>query len=242
MPEKRAESKNTAGLLFLLICILLSSGCGIESPKILFPPICTNAENAYFVSAFEFENESKNNADFLFGYEIVYKFYSPDDEILENDQLLKTSGEEYLTETVLNNLFNLSNLDNLDGYRRLNSSLDTGGNFQRPLIPVNPEFRKDASLSFTADFQNIENQKITYMNHDDIYVGRYVSNDDGTMLTGFKPGDFSISDDDITFDFSGMGGDKARLVLYAVSYGKYQAFQNLYSTAVYLGQIEIKLN
>ena len=193
------------------------------------------------LSSFEFSNQYRNNPNMFFGYEIVYKIYTPDDEVLNDDTFIKNDGENFLTEAVLNNLFNMTNLADLKGYRRMISEDEDENSFRRPLIPILPEFKDSRTLIITIGFDNIENQTIIYEGHSSILFARSVNTGSEIITTGFKPGDFASNDDDITFTFS-EPGSKAVLALFAVSFGKYEVFKSIYSKAVYLGQININLN
>lgn len=222
------------GALFSVFALLLS-GCGVESYPHLEPPGSgTIKEPLYGVEKiFQFGNTPENNTNYFQGFEVYYKFYGSDREstALSDDQ------------NVINNTQTKEKLESL-GYRRLYSVNDITA---VPLIPISGE-NKNEDFYINLDFSLMGGTDKPYSLVEYLSTSfpfaRYikVDNSDEQKIVGFLPSDFSLSKSYSDFSKDVVSEDTKlfSLVLYVMTYGKYDVIYDLYSKPVYLGRIQLE--
>jgi hypothetical protein len=231
--EKAARSnpiRRTGSIVrtVLLLVPFLLAGCGIKSYPYLAAPenISEPLENEQL---FSFINYTENNTNYFLGYEIYYKFYSADTAVSkyesERDQLELTPTYEKLTSF---------------GYTRMYNKIDV---FSRPLIPVSTELAGQA-VSISIDFRFLTETifpEISYAENT-IEGARYIRDTDDIQDTvyNFNPGNISSDFSDIPSAIMSSDVNMLYLSLYVLSYGKYDVFNELHSSAAHLGKITVQ--
>jgi len=216
------------------LIILFTSSCGLYTIITLEPP--------EFVGSFDAENyfifRAAGDYDpyYFRGFEFYYKIY------LEGS-------------IVDSNLLSLSELQS-KGFKRIASDSDRINNISKPLIPLDSANYTDI-FDIKVNFSGIEPSSFEPMAENtggtaappttpfSIELRRGIAeNRFGYDVDYYKP--FSVfegGDADIYSDIWDYisGNEDVTIALYALSYGKRELIIDVYSIAVYLGQIDIKL-
>lgn len=234
----RKQCRNTVLALILLFPVLsittFLTSCGIESYPYLEPPdSSTIKEPLYGVEEiFQFGHNPDNNANYLKGYELYYKFYA--DERDEPD--LKSDRDAITEDPTTDKLESLK-------YRRLYSQDDVS---DKPLIPVAEDNKKEDFYIY-IDFSLMGGDDkpypvITY-NNNKIEFCRYVTVDssDEPKTAGFLESDFdpTSSYEDFNYSLADTDTGTFSVALYVVTYGTYDLIYDIYSEPAYLGRIEL---
>lgn len=230
-----------------LAALLLPVSCGLYDVVTLSPPEFVSLVGSIFTFRATAEVTEE---DAFRGFELYYKLYAPSQSIGNDD-----------------NLISLGDLQSR-GFRRVSSSGDRVGDIDRPLIFVPPDDRVGTPFDVEVDFartdyfffpSGLEPQA------DPDSSGLPVPIASVTLRRGiaenrdppanpdlFKPftaWDFPVpgsspprSDADINLQiWDQSAGDHIpmRMLLYVLSYGKDEFFNDAYSIAVYLGEAQI---
>jgi hypothetical protein len=219
-------------LLFPLLSLLTS--CGIETYPYLQPPeSSTIKEPLYGVEeVYRFGNNPSNNANYLKGYELYYKFYTEerDNTDLESDR-----------DTIADNPTK-EKLESVQ-YRRIYVRDDVT---EKPLVPV-AEDNKKKDFYMYIDFSLMGGDDkpypvITY-NNNKIEFCRYITvdNSDEPKTVGFLESDFDSDKTYNDFNYSLVDSDTGSfsVALYVVTYGTYDLIYDIYSEPAYLGRIKL---
>ena len=217
-------------LLILPMFLLTMAQCGLEYLPYLTPPISLGPSGTTFSVRKTAANDTEKNIPEwkYLGIELYYKFY------------LQGALTDY-------NLTELSEL-NAKGFRRISSHPgDQETSVQKPLID-GLAFLED--VNFTISMDNLEITK-TFPTpavimvseirrgvlYDSLEVGYY------PYFQRFLVDDFDESDADVGtsinnfIDSTPLG--KITMAMYALSYGKKEYVIDLYSNAIYLGEIDV---
>ncbi len=156
--------------------------------------------------------------------------------------------------TIDSNLLSLSELQT-KGFKRIASDGDRINNISKPLIPLDSANHND-TFEITVDFDGLEDTPITepFAAADDatvtpvvsfsVELRRGIADERQGFEDQYKP--FSVFEEDDS-DISSeiwdaiFGDEYVTLVIYALSYGKRDLIIDVYSIAVYLFEIDIKL-
>jgi hypothetical protein len=224
-------------ILFVLVISFaaLMCSCGIESYPYLAPPKSNSIkEPLYGVEReFRFGNNPENNSEYLYGYEVYYKFYGPerDNTELENDQDAISNNP---TKTKLESL----------NYHRLYAAEDVTA---MPLISI-PEDERSSDFYIYIDFSLLGGEDKPYPVSEyldsSLDIARYISvdNSESKQVVSFLPGDFDYtahSYSDFSSDVVDTDTNTFSMVLYALTYGKYDVIYDIYSDPVFLGRIQL---
>lgn len=228
----RTSASTKAGLLAAVVFAV--SACGLESIAALRPP--------GFVESSDIDNWFVIQLDgsydpFVFrGVEYYYRIYTKEATSLASD--LETHSE------VISN-----------GFKRLNSPIDTTTQLERPLLPIGSG---TVTLTILGDlFVSGSNTYHAYITgpaapintilqarglpeNGALEVRRGVADTNGKFKAW---DDFVLGDDDIDGVVTGTGDDQeVQLALYAFNYGKEDIATRVYSRAVYLGNIFVDID
>ncbi|MBW8003941.1 MAG: hypothetical protein FVQ80_18420 [Planctomycetes bacterium] len=213
----------------MFISLLFLSGCGLEDLLYLNPPENPVAHPGD--KTFTFYKTLENSELEFRGFEIYYKFYTWD-QYPESNITDRTKFEGM-------------------GFKRLSSASDKKDNISRPLIFVPILDRTTKDFTVTIEFESVPDHIITAtasVPSQPIEVRRGVAYDASPYLDYFKHFDqathsaFESSDADVSPEvWTAIEGiDNIYLALYALSYGKKDLIEDVYSVPVYLGDIEVK--
>jgi hypothetical protein len=237
--------------VLLLVVLLVSHGCGLETIPILNPPFAV-APAGLTTFTFSFKSTNTNDPNEFLGYEVFYKFYAGTSGFPENPPATGVADVTWLQGL---------------GYSTVCSSTDlTSGVFvshSAPLIPVAgpPPTYPDRNSVFdiTIDFNSLGTTSqpvLTYGGPTPLAPSILVRRDVGDTTTGNPTSSqakafiayagttaYSPTDTDVQTIYSSVVGGEAYLVLYVASYG-YSAAQSsyYYSLPVYLGFVPIYIN
>lgn len=214
--------KEPASLVCLFMCLLLTA-CGLESSVYLEPPKFFSFSPAS--KTFTFSKTLVNSEMEFRGFELYYKFYTYTinqltDNNIKDQKILLTKG-----------------------FRRIASATDKKDDISKPLISIPPDERKGTEFDITVDFSDLtitaSSEAISPIKD----LRRGGGYDD--ILDEYKYFDldeFEIEDEDMNEDVLSAIKSFAKvvLVLYALSFGKKDWVYDIYSEAVYLGEIEIE--
>jgi len=221
-------------LLFLATLCLLTQ-CGLEYIPYLSEPVSLGANDAD--KTYKFIRTGDNTEAEFLGFEIYYKFYI-------------TSQEPDDTITTFSALFS-------NGFKRLSSSSDLKNLISKPLIKI-PSGNTN-TITFTLDFNQapIPKDPETGSNDpavDDVFLRRavYYEPGEGSEIDSFKHFPDSLDDTTETYQENDSDidssvwlviepptGEKVRLALYVLSYGRKDYTVDIYSDALYLGYVTI---
>ncbi len=222
------------------LIILFTSSCGLYDIITLKPPEFVGRDDIdnYFKFRATGTVADPYDSYYFRGFELYYKIY------------LQGS-------TVDSNLLSLSELQS-KGFKRIASDSDRINIISKPLIPIDSA-NHDDTFEITVDFGGLEDIPITepFAAADDatvtpafsfsIHLRRGIAeNRLGFDTDYYKP--FSVFEKgDVGKDISSAiwtaiyGDDPVTIALYALSYGKRDLIIDVYSIAVYLFEIDIKL-
>ena len=216
-------------LSVLYAALLFLFSCGLEYILTLNPPdyVETSIANSYF----KIRITDSNSENEFRGIELYYRIYG------YSDSNLPISFQDY-DELITN------------GFRRLSSISDTVDGVSKPLLKVPVESRGKESI-ITIDFEEVSIGKVSNGN---VFISaspqesgaydlsifptrRGVTDTDGSYK---KWDDFKASDPDISSQNFSID-QRAKLLLYALSFGKEDISTVAYSKAVCLFNIEIEI-
>jgi hypothetical protein len=213
-------------VLVLAICLLAMAQCGLEYLPFLTAPVSIGPSVDIFSVRKTAANDTESAIEWEYqGIELYYKFYLP-------------------TETPDNNLTELIEL-NAKGFRRISSSGDQATSVQKPLID-GKAFLGD--VDFDIDMENTD---ITETSTPVVVVSEirrgvpYDSDEIGyyPYFQRFLFDDFDAADADVGTSIYGyitsIPFSEIKMAVYALSYGKKDYVVDLYSEAVYLGEIQV---
>ena len=214
-----------------LFISLLLSGCGLEDLLYLNPPENPVAHPGD--KTFTFYKTLENSELEFRGFEIYYKFYTWDQY-----------PESNITDrTKLENTFNRIS--------RYSPNKETKDNISKPLIFI-PIPDRSIAFEITIHFSIVQNHEISATDillsqPIDIQIRRGVAYNEGIDPDDFKYFDqaalseFKESDADVSAAVwpDIQDGNTTKVALYALSYGKKDLIEDVYSVAVYLGEIDI---
>ncbi len=223
--------KGIGFVLFLLIIVLINTGCGLESITVLNEPSPGSTDpNAHTIT---FSGTSKNSEIEFKGFDVYYKFYKVDDyQNLQDDMNLSVSNPSDLVKK---------------GFFRVTNSTDIPGNPTEPLILIPPLYR-GTEYTITIDFSNIflnKSDPVIYANNNsiisDLKIRRGVPDDSGLGYKSFYDYCFTCPDPDLTnISDVNPASDSIYIAFYVFSYGS--DFENIYySSGCYLGYLTINL-
>ena len=232
--------------IFIIISFPFLVSCGLEDNiDSINPPhySLTNIGEQYF----QIKITDDNDEDYFRGIEFYYKFYSKD----TSPSLLE---------------INLDTHDDLvaANFKRLSSSTDSINNYEKPLVPVQYEDRGYES-TITVDFSDFDTNNHPYIyavpdsgNTIDLFDGKPygLDIDQSDLLEIYRETTYSYGDINYPYckPFNDMNKDDSdlshitqdfatekelKILLYAISYGKYDLTTKLYSKAVCLQYINI---
>ena len=213
-------------VLVLPICLLTMAQCGLEYLPYLTPPESRGPSVKTFIVRKTVANDTESALEWEYlGIELYYKFY------------LQGDPTDY-------NLTELSELTTKK-FHRISSSGDEENSVQKPLID-------GTALVGDIDFDiDMENMRITETSTPVVVVSEtrrgvpYDSDELGyyPYFQRFLVDDFDAADDDVeTSIYNYITSNplsKITMVMYAFSYGKKDYSVDLYSEAVYLGEIDV---
>lgn len=227
-------SRNKFVFFFIVaLIILFSSSCGLDTIITLEPPeyvLHSDADN-YFI----FRATGEYDSFYFRGFELYYKIYLND-------------------ATTDSDLLSLSEL-NTKGFKRIAAYSDLINNISKPLIPIDSA-NHDDTFEITVDFDGLEEAipSEPFAAADDatatpsvlfsIELRRGIADERTGFEDQYKPFTvFEEDDSDISSEIwtAISGGEDITLVIYALSYGKRDLIIDVYSIAVYLFEIDIKL-
>jgi len=215
-------------LLILPMFLLTMAQCGLEYLPYLTPPISLGPSVNTFTVRKPVDNDTEIDLpewQYL-GIELYYKFYLP-------------------TDTPDNNLTELSEL-NTTGFRRISSPGDQATSVQKPLID-GKTFLGD--INFTINMDNLDIIKtfptptVTVVSETrrGVLYGNFEP--DYPFFQQFLFADFDAADADVgasIYDYiDTTPSSKITMAMYALSYGKKDYVIDLYSDAIYLGDIDV---
>jgi hypothetical protein len=236
---------------FTLLCIifLTFSSCGYEQiPALTSPTKGDTVAGSYFQFNMVTENIDPDLSTKFLGFEIYYRFFSPSDPTLGNNQ-------EYSTiEQLADNKFIRAT------FYKSKTECDTLSNQDLPLVKIPAIYKGLPSPSlFRVDFQplNLASPEEPYIftftdpevidpqytvldatiSRQKLTIRRGVADTDNpSIYKAFNKA--SASDTDLKGITS---GSDVAIVLYAVSYGKYQLSTTIFSNTICLLSITISL-
>ncbi|MBN2443413.1 MAG: hypothetical protein JXJ04_18775 [Spirochaetales bacterium] len=234
---------------FLCLCLFcLCLTCGIDEIPVLSKPQKGNTSDTF--NTFEFritENNGcvegcyKTEPDFL-GFEIYYKFFSSD---LDGQNAANSQSNKLTVNELESNSFRRISFYIND------NNCDKPTRIQKPLIPVPKDNRGKQSL-ITISFNAMESTGNIYIKAvaeetdglseirgvDELEIRRNI--EDPEKLEFFKSfEDFTTSDADV----NGVGSleleESLIILVYVLSYGKYNLSETIYSEALCLSWINV---
>lgn len=238
--KKRPKPRNLKKFNLLVHSILLGiiviavaalAGCGIQSFPYLSPPAASTIyQPLEGGKIFFFGNNTANNNTIFIGYEIYYKFYSTDPFNSQYDQ--ETDKIELDP--------SWTNFQNYQ-YERLYNKDDV---LTAPLISLT-ESEKDSDFLFEIDFSFLLESffpVISYLDKN-LSVARYTIKEgevtEVESIYNFVPSQLTEEYQDFSSNLVSTQYDEVYLSLYVFSYGKYDAFNPIYSEAAHLGRIKL---
>lgn len=226
--------KKIAFFIITGLIIFFTSSCGLDTIITLKPPEFVGFSNVD--KNFIFRATGDYDSYYFRGFELYYKIYLND-------------------ATTDSNLLNLSEL-NTNGFKRIASDSDRINNISKPLIPVDLANHGDV-FDIKANFAGIKPSSSEPVAEDtdgaaappttpfSVKLRRGIAeNRLGFDVDQYKP--FSVfeeGDADISSEIWNAisGNNVVTLVIYALSYGKRDLIIDVYSIAVYLFEIDLKL-
>jgi hypothetical protein len=212
-------------VLFLPVCFLTIAQCGLEYLPFLTAPISLGPSGTTFIIRKTADNDTESSLEWEYqGIELYYKFYIP-------------------TDFPDNNLTELSELI-AKKFHRISHPDDEEKSIQKPLLD-------GTVLAGDVDFEiGIENLQITETSTPVVVVSEIRRGvpyggvgPDSAKFRRFDVEDFEATDDDVVGtginDYIAISASKITMVMYAFSYGKKDYVVDLYSDAVYLGEIDV---
>lgn len=213
-------------VLILPICLLTMAQCGLEYLPFLTPPTSLGQAGKTFSVRKTAANDTESALEWEYrGIELYYKFYLP-------------------SATLDNNLTELSELTTKK-FHRISHPDDEENSIQKPLID-------GTALAGDVDFLiDMENMEITETSTPIVVVSEirrgvsYNSDEIGyyPSFQRFLFEDFDATDDDVGTSINdyitGISPGYITMLVYALSYGKKDYSVDLYSEAVYLGEIDV---
>lgn len=234
-------------IIFILILILFPFlfSCGLEDNiDSINPPEYSLTSDGSKI--FEIKITEDNNEDYFRGIEFYYKFYGKDTEPSSSDINLDTY-DELITAN----------------FKRISKSSDSFNNYVKPLVPV-PEEDRGYESKITIDFSEFDTNNHPYIyaepdsgntidledgkpygleidKLDPLDIYREVTYPSGDINSPYcKPfNDMLTTDDDLSHIDQDFSDPELKILLYAISYGKYDLTTKLYSKAVCLLYINI---
>ena len=225
--------KKIAFFIITGLIIFFTNSCGLDTIITLKPPEFVDFFNTanYFI----FRATGDYDSYYFRGFELYYKIYLND-------------------ATTDSNLLNLSEL-NTNGFKRIASDSDRINNISKPLIPLDSA-NHDDTFEITVHFDGLEDltpsepftaaddATVTPAVSFSIELRRGIADNRIIHADEFKP--FTVFEEDDSDISSGIwaaisANYPVTLVLYALSYGKRDLIIDVYSIAVYLFEIDLKL-
>ncbi|MBA7649642.1 hypothetical protein ES703_57439 [subsurface metagenome] len=223
--------KGTNRFLISLICAVVGvalSACGLEKMTNLSPPKFGAFSSPDKTFTFRKTPENGDNTDpdeqFFRGFELYYKIYT---QLQETDK----------------------NITDFDLLSKKFHRVSPQNVKPKPLIPVPIDERNGTNFDIVVNFSGLtdSNVEVIYLGLD-FNIRRGVSYTETEFLDEYKHFDYSIpsaftsGDADVTTDVwtDIENSESVVLVLYALSYGKKDFIYDVYSMAVYLGEIDIR--
>ena len=231
--------------IFIIISFPFFISCGLEDNiASINPPEYSLTNDVY--SYFKIKITADNDEDYFRGIEFYYKFYGKDTSPSSLDINLDTHDDLVAA-----------------NFKRLSSSTDSINNYEKPLVPVQYEDRGYES-TITVDFSDFDTNNHPYIyavpdsgNTIDLFDGKPYGLDidqsdlleiyrettytEGIKYPQCKPfNDMDKYDTDLAHISQDFGSyPKFKILMYAISYGKYDLTTKLYSKAVWLQYITI---
>ncbi len=214
--------------VFFLTCFIISCGLEENIPYLNPPYFLLRSPGSQY---FQIKIKDDNDEEYFRGVEFYYKFYHETDTNLE---------------------INLDTHDDLTAanFKRLSSSTDSINNYSKPLVFVplaDRGFESEITLDFSdiddpylyADPAGVPGLDIPIIPHFELYrESTYIGGPNNNKCKPFN--DMLTTDSDLSDITQTLSyGDTLTLLLYAISYGKYDLTTKLYSKAVYLQYITI---
>ena len=217
--------------LFILtssLFLIISSSCGLNDYPYLNPP-GVKISNGIDKIAYIY-NRTDNDPDVFRGYELYYKIYNSDtpSDISDDDKAIYQTDEPEPSDLTA------------QGYKRINTVLDTDDSTTYPMIPLDYSDR-DSSISISLHFENISAASqatgyAEYSGYSNKYfyrtVKEYISLGNYNYKS-FKKEDLETGDSDLP-----SSAPNYILSLYVFSYGKSDNVYNIYSRPIYLGRFD----
>ncbi|MBA7530694.1 hypothetical protein ES705_22904 [subsurface metagenome] len=217
--------------VFLILCL---TSCGLYNITTLNPPLFAGIDDVD--NYFKFRATGEYDSDYFRGFELYYKIYLQE-------------------ATVDSNLLSLSELTS-KGFKRIAGYSDRINIINKPLIPIDSA-NHDDTFDITVDFDGLEvpttptepfaaGETVAPLVSFSIELRRGIADKRIGHADEFKP--FSVFEEgdantDISIEIWNAisGNNDVTLVIYALSYGKQELIIDVYSIAVYLFEIDIKL-
>ena len=209
-----------------LLAALTVMSCGLEHIPVLYPP---EAEfHGTSLTQARFRATADHDQLGFLGFELYYKFHP-----------LGVGLED------LQNLDTISALTTA-GFPRVHSSVDTRDVVTKPLIPIDLVDR-GTEFVVVVDFVDEPFVAIDLPFYDEIPLRRGIYEAELAGLAQYyksfrdveDPGDVDLRD--VRVELEGGGYARVTVVLYALSYGKADLFNPIYSEPVFLGEVEMSL-
>ena len=213
-------------LLILPMFLLTMAQCGLEYLPYLTPPMSLGPSGTTFSVRKTAANDTESALEWEYlGIELYYKFY------------LQGADTDY----------NLTELSELTTKKFHRISSYPGDKIDKPLQkPLIDGTAMAGDVDFVIDMENMEITEIStpVVVVSDIRRGvPYGSLELGyPSFQQFLVDDFDAADDDVgtsIYNITTIPSSKITMAMYALSYGKKDYVVDLYSDAVYLGEIDV---
>ena len=226
-------------IAILPILMLITAGCGLPTEPYLYPPI--SRTSSADLGVFIFENPADNNPDVFLGFLIFYKLF--DSSGTEKDSDLQALGESFFTSFRLN-AYDLNNERGVyNGYTLFKviriADITAPGSWHEDRSRCTLNF---ADINFTSGIYKSEDSSTELLSfsplHRKIYHTSTLSWEDPLIPFSSVSGHYNLGDSDLPSTVTGSSGDGLTVAVWAVAYGFdiFDSFQNVYSTAEYIGQ------
>jgi hypothetical protein len=211
---------------------VLVGGCGLEVVAFLAPPVVTNPADG-IIPEYGFSHNTDTNDEIFLGFEVFYKFYSPDPDVYVQayDADIDAITAQFTSSptTILRQR----------GYNRIvNPAVDDPTNQELPLLEVPASFRATAFevvLNFPGDAVTPAPGRAEFSFNDETVL-LYRTAREGTGFQSFTPDEVETADSDVRNTITDTTGIALGLVV--MSYGRDRSTfpaPQLYSEPVALG-------
>lgn len=212
---------------------VLAGGCGLEVVAFLSPPVVTNPADG-IIPEYRFSHNTDTNEEIFLGFEVYYKFYSPDPDVYDQEyeadiDAITAQFTSSPTTILRQRRYN----------RIVNPGIDDPTNQQLPLLQIPPASRStgfEVVLNFPGDEITPAPGRAVFSFTDETVPLYRAATDPTAEFQSFSPDEVQTSDSDVPNTITDTTGIALGLVV--MSYGRDRSTfpaPQLYSEPVALG-------